>query len=179
MNESYDDTAGRGQDAEFNQDQGHYESQQGRRFEQDPPRRRRHGEYKSTVAAAFLSMLLAFAGIITLLASGDLRGLEPLFGIFLSFFWIYNLVDAMRLAQAYNNAVDAGLTSAEPIKVSGSYGRGAGIGLIVVGTLIFLETRFDMDMRWLEEYWPLAIIGVGDWIVRSSMQRKAAEEAEG
>jgi hypothetical protein len=189
MNESYDESTGREPESDFHGGQQQYESRQEQRFEQDPPPRRRRGEYKSAVAAAFLSMLpgagqvyigaygrglahaLTFAGIITILANGNLRGLEPLLGIFLAFFVIYNLVDAVRLAQAYNAAIDNGSLSAEPLKVDGNYGRGAGIALVVIGTFILLDTRFDMDMRWLEEWWPLAIILTGVWVIRNSMQR--------
>jgi TM2 domain-containing membrane protein YozV len=188
MNEPYDDATGQGHD-----ERDRHESRHGRHFEDDAPRRRRHGEYKSTVAAAFLSCLpgagqiyvgaygrgfahvLTFAGIVTLLANGHMRGLEPLLGIFLAFFVIYNLVDAIRLAQAYNNAVDMGLTSAATIQVNGTYGRGVGIGLIVVGTFLLLETRLGLDMRWLEDWWPVGIIVAGVWIVRSSMSREDSE----
>ena len=32
-------------------------------------------------------------------------GAEPLFGIFLAFFWLFNIVDAWRRATFYNNAL--------------------------------------------------------------------------
>jgi hypothetical protein len=197
MNESYDDATGQGPDEGRQGDErDHYESLHGRRFERDEPRRRRHGEYKSVVAAAFLSVLpgggqtyvgaygrgfahvMTFAVVVTILANGNVYGLEPLLGIFLAFFCIYNLIDAMRLAQAYNNAVDLGLSSAESIQLNAPYGRGVGIGLIVVGTVLLMQTRLGLDMRWLEDWWPVGIIAAGVWIVRSSMKR-GQSHAEG
>ena len=45
----------------------------------------------------FIHVLVA-ATIITLLANGAADALIPLLGLFLGFFWLYNMVDAYRRA---------------------------------------------------------------------------------
>lgn len=193
MNESYEEHGGRAPDAEFDNERRDYTGREQQQYASDPPPRRRRGAHKSVAAAAFLSMLpgagqvyigayarglahaLTFAGIITILANGMLFGLEPFLGISLAFFVIYNLVDAIRLAQAYNDAVDSGKSMVEPLEISTTYGRGVGIALVVIGTLILMETRFDLDMRWVREWWPLAIILVGVGIIRNSMKKDHSE----
>ena len=52
----------------------------------------------------FINMAVV-AITITLLSSGA-RGAEPLFGLFLAFFWLYNMIDANRRAHHYNRVID-------------------------------------------------------------------------
>jgi len=146
-------------------------------------------EGKSTVVAAVLSMLpgaghvyvgayrrafahiLIFALLITLLSNGDIVGFEPLFGLMLAFFFVYNIIDAARRAQNYNRALRAGAHLEEdPVTVDDGFGPGFGISLIAVGAMLLLHTAFDVDFRWLRDWWPLALILVGANIVRSSRQ---------
>jgi TM2 domain-containing membrane protein YozV len=83
----------------------------------DDPRR------KSPILALVLSMMpgvgqiyvgyyhqgftnaLVFASLIAVLSADLVHGAEPLFAIFLAFFWFYNVVDAWRRATFYNNAL--------------------------------------------------------------------------
>ena len=139
-------------------------------------------ERKSVAGAAILSMLpgvgqiyagyyqrgfthiVVFASLILLLSEGDLRELAPFFGIFLAFYWIYNIIDASRCVQIANrlsrgaNVADAG----DQLPLPGQFG-GATMGFILIGfgTLILMVTRFDFDMRWLEEWWPVGLILFG------------------
>jgi TM2 domain-containing membrane protein YozV len=112
--------------------------------------------------------ILVIASLITMLAN-DFGPLNPLLGLGLAFFWLYNMVDAGRRA-AYTNmllqAQQGGLLP-EEIDLSGMTGgsRAGGIVLILLGFLFLMNTRFDWDFRWLEEWWPLGFILLGAWLV--------------
>lgn len=113
----------------------------------------------------FLGML--FAGIITLLAAGDVRPLEPFLGISLGFIWLYGIIDAVRRAQAVNRHLDG--YGEEPLPaVIGGLGNGSVFGgavLVLLGLVILLHTRFGLDMLWLADWWPLLLIGAGGWLI--------------
>ena len=101
--------------------------------------------------------LAVVAGTITLLAAGEVPGLEPLFGVFLAFFWLFNIVDATRKASFYNRAVQGLGTPELPadFDLPGTGGEVlTGIVLIGLGTLLLMHTKFDMSMEWLADWWP-------------------------
>ncbi len=165
------------------------------------PKRQRpayRGSYRSPSLAGFLSCMpglgqiyvgyyqhgfiyvAVVAFIITALASG-VGSLEPLLGFFLSFFWLYNIIDAVRRAKLYNQILEDGeiVELPEGFKMPGMAGSLAGgIVLIVMGGLIFLHTKFDVSMEWLEEWWPLAVLGLGVYLVVKAVRSKRAEEEE-
>ncbi len=160
---------------------------QGRRDFYDDPRR------KSPVLALVLSLMpgigqiyvgyyqqgftnaLVAASIIALLSSEMAGGAEPLFGLFLAFFWLYNIVDAWRRATFYNNAL-AGIGPAampEDFTAPGSRGSLAGgVALVVVGVIALSHTLFGMPLDWIEKWWPLALIGVGGWLIYPTIAGK-------
>jgi len=163
---------------------------EGRRDYFDDPRR------KAPVLALVLSLMpglgqiyvgyyqqgftiaLIVASVIGLLSTNMLHHVEPLFGFFLAFFWLYNLVDAWRRAVFYNNAL-AGLGPAEmPEDQSLPTGRGsmaAGVVLIVVGVVLLGNTLFNMSLAWLEDWWPLAFVAIGAWLVYQNVVSKKTE----
>ena len=123
---------------------------------------------------------LIVASIITLLASGVVARAEPLFGMFLAFFWMYNVVDAWRRAVFYNNAL-AGIGPATlPEDFTMSSGRGSvagGLAMIVVGGVLLSNTLFGVPLDWLERWWPVAFLVVGGWLLYPTLpnRRKPAE----
>jgi hypothetical protein len=155
-----------------------------RRSTESPAVRAPRGAYKSPVLATILSLMpgvgqvyvgyypqgfiniIVVSGTITLLAMG-MGSFTPLFGVFLAFFWIYNMIDANRRAHHYNRALDGlgGETLPEDFAMPGLKGSvPLGVLLMVVGALIFLNTKFDVSMEWLEEWWPLAMVAAGAWL---------------
>ena len=163
----------------------------GREYILDDPRR------KSPVLASMLSAMpglgqvyvgyyqqgfinvLVVGSIIALLSEGAVRQLEPLFGIFLAFFWLYNVVDAGRRASFYNNTL-AGLTRVDvPQDFSMPKGRGTlagGAVLVIFGLILFGHTMYSLSLDWLEQWWPVAIIGLGAYLIYLSVaSRRAAE----
>lgn len=144
-----------------------------------PPRRRS----KSVVLACVLSFLMpglgqvylgyyqrgflhaiVFAGLITALSSGAAGGNEPMFGISLAFWYLYNVVDAGRRATLYNLAVE-GLRAPEfPADFKLPEGRGSLVGgaiLTFLGILFLLNSRYDVNLDFLLDWWPLALVAIG------------------
>lgn len=103
------------------------------------------------------------AATITLLNEWQLQPLHPLLGIFLPFFWIYNMIDAARCAQAVNRALRGGepIDLPElPVGVLGSSRIAGGI-LVAMGVILLGVTVFDFDLGWIRDWWPLLLIVFG------------------
>ena len=157
---------------------------------QEQPRaakaRRPARPHKSAVLATVLSMMpglgqvyvgyyqhgfifaLIPATIIALLASGSTTGLKPLLGMFIAFFWIFNMIDANRRANHFNRTLDG--MGAEEIpedfKMPGAKGSiPAGVILMLLGVLIILDLNFNVSMEWVESWWPLALVIFGGYLV--------------
>ncbi|MFO7655044.1 MAG: DUF5668 domain-containing protein [Candidatus Krumholzibacteriia bacterium] len=148
--------------------------------------RREDLPYKVPQLAAFLSLMpglgqvyvgyyqqaflhiATVAAIIALLASGDIPGLQPFFGLFLAFFWLFNMIDAARRASAYNRLLDGLAPEELPEHIAlpaGGASRAWGVGLIVAGSILFLHTRFDVSLEWLQEWWPLGAVALGVYLL--------------
>ena len=162
----------------------------GRRDFFDDPRR------KSPVLALVLSLMpglgqiyvgyyqqgftnaLIIASLIAMLNSNVVNGGgEPFFGLFLAFYWLYNIVDAWRRAVFYNNSL-AGIGPATlPADFPAATGRGSlagGAALVIVGAVLLSNTLFGLSLYWLEQWWPIAFIAVGAWLIYPNFAKKAA-----
>ncbi len=163
----------------------------GRRWETDPyhpfdPRR------KSPFLASFLSLMpglgqiyvgyyqagfvhpLVAGTIIVLLAQGDMRGFEPFLGFFLAFFWLYNIIDAGRRAAYYNQVLE-GDNQVELPKGFLAPGGGSltgGMFLIIIGGMLLAKTALDISLAWVEDWWPLAPIIFGVYLVVKAAKEK-------
>jgi hypothetical protein len=155
---------------------------------------------KSPVLAAILSLLpglgqvyvgyymrgfihiIVVASTITILANGARHGdiertleIAPLLGLFLAFFWIYNMIDAWRIGTFYNEALlgaRAGDLKKEMTLPGGGGSLAGGIILLGVGLLLLLNTMFDMPLYWIREWWPLAPIGFGIYLIVQSVKER-------
>jgi hypothetical protein len=129
---------------------------------------------------AFRNILIV-CGLIAVIATGAAdHGLEPVFALFLGFFWLHNLVDAGRRASFYNQAL-AGIRPMElpedtkaPQQALGSFA--GGVLLVVVGLVLFLNTMFSIPLDWLARWWPLALVGAGAWLIYADRRTKALAE---
>lgn len=112
--------------------------------------------------------LLVAAGTIAILNMHLPDALSPLFGIFLAFFWVFNMLDAHKRAHHYNRALD-GLSGEElpdDFKVPGAKGSmPAGVILVIIGTLAILDMNTDFTLEWLEDWWPLGLVVGGLWLI--------------
>lgn len=119
---------------------------------------------------------IVFASTIAVLSSGTARGIEPLFGIFLGFWYLYNIVDAGRSASLYNMAV-AGLRQPE-LPQDFKMPRGpssllAGLVLTGLGFVLFLNQRFDISLDWLIDWWPMILVAFGLSMVYNALKRRS------
>ena len=154
---------------------------------------------KSPVLAGFLSIMpglgqvylgyyargfahaIIVATLITILATGDLNGLIPLTAIFMAFFWFYNIIDAARRASLFNQYLagkqDIPLPDDFKIPKFGGSIFG-GLILIGVGLILLLNTRWNVSLAWLDEWWPMAPILLGVYLFGKAVQERLAQSSE-
>jgi TM2 domain-containing membrane protein YozV len=127
---------------------------------------------------------LIVASIISLLAADVHNGgrvlgpLVPLAGVFLAFFWLYNIIDAARRAMLFNLALAGG----DPIELPQDFQafglRGSIVGgavFIGLGVLLLSNTLLDVSLEWLSEWWPAALILFGGYLVFKAIQEKSKQ----
>jgi len=118
--------------------------------------------------------IVVIASLITLLARG-IGNLEPFCGLFLAFYWLYNMVDAARKATFYNQSL-AGLGPLDlPEGDRLPSGRGSLLGgalLVVGGGIALAHTRFGWSLDWIERWWPMALVLVGAYLLYQSYASK-------
>jgi len=105
-----------------------------------------------------------FALLVATLASGAARGMEPLIGISLGFFYLYNVIDAVRRASLLNQALAGYGAAPLPEDFKMPEGRSsllAGVVVTALGLILFANSRFDFNLDWLADYWPLFVILLG------------------
>jgi len=112
--------------------------------------------------------------LITLLGT-NLGPLAPLAGVFLAFFWLYNIVDAGRRAMLYNEAL-AGRTGIElpqDFKTPALQGSiPGGVVIAAIGGLLLSNTLFGVSLDWIRDWWPAALVIFGLYLViRSILSR--------
>jgi len=105
--------------------------------------------------------IMVVAGVMAIIA--DPRGHEtgPLLPMFLSFFWLFNIIDAVRRANAYN----LHYTGEEEKPAPTDSPLVGGLVLLVAGILFTLKYTFGLEMEWLRRYWPLGLVLGGAYLV--------------
>ena len=125
---------------------------------------------------------VVFASTIMLLSTRLPDPLYPLLGIFLAFFFIYNIVDAGRRAIYYNLALD-GVEGIELPSMNlsvpsfgGSFA--GGLAMIGLGGILLANTLAGVSLDWIEEWWPAAPILLGVYLVWKALQERNATRPE-
>ena len=99
-------------------------------------------------------------------------------GIFIPFWWFFVLIDAVRQAHAIN-ATGAPLsnlvTGEKPIKIQGNLAFG--VFLILIGAFFLIDRLVTIDLTWLIDWWPAAVILFGAWQVFTYYKAKQPAEA--
>src|ERR1700674_4122050 len=115
-----------------------------------------------------LAHLLIFTGLVWGLNSGAMGSLEPVLGIGMGFFVIYQIIDAIRSAKA----IQAGQPPPDPFGLDRTFSGGekvdtskiptAAVVLIGLGVLFLLHTMGFGFFR-VERFWPGILIAIGGW----------------
>lgn len=130
--------------------------------------------YLGYIQQGFINSLVV-ASLIALLAN-EVGALTPLLAIFMAFFWLYNIVDANRRAILLNQRI-LGLAPGELPEDLGPTFQGSvfgGLALILGGILALARVRFGLSMAWMEHWWPLAIVGLGVYLVWKAVKQSRA-----
>ena len=127
--------------------------------------------YVGHYIAGFTNILIV-GSLITILDSGAVHRAEPFFGMFLPFFWVFNIVDAVRRARAYN--LNASGTPEDVLPTDSPLV--GGVILAFLGLILTLTITFDLRLDWLGNIWPLAVLGAGIYLILR--YRKAKDELE-
>jgi hypothetical protein len=159
--------------------------------------RLRDSRSKSPALAALLSMMpglgqvyvgyyqrgfihaVVIASLVTILSSGTVERISPLFGLFMAFFWLYNIIDAARRASLYNDALagNPSIDLPQDFKTPGIRGSIIGGSIFIAGGfLLLLHTRFGMSLDWMEQWWPVALILFGVYLVARALQERRTQE---
>ena len=126
---------------------------------------------------------ISFGGLIALLATladREFTPLAPMAGIFLAFFYLYNVIDAGRRAALYNQALQGGSPIPLPADMESPSPRGSLIGgaMLVVGGLVLLgHTRFSLSIDWVHEWWPIFPMMIGLWLIYKNFESRRQEES--
>ncbi len=105
-------------------------------------------------------------------APGVESPLTPLLGVFLAFFWLYNVIDAGRRAALYNYAL-AGIGGVELPEDFTKAGIGGsilgGAALVAFGLVAISHTLFGVSLDWLRFWWPLAPLAFGVYLIAKAV----------
>lgn len=121
--------------------------------------------YLGRYREGFRNALVA-ASLIAALNQG-VGALEPLLGLFLAFFWMFNIVDAGRQAYQWNQAPE-GTVKAVPDRTGALL---TGLGLIALGLVTLLHKVLGFSMEWLVRWWPATLVVVGIVLVWQALNQ--------
>lgn len=121
--------------------------------------------------------IIAIAGMIGIIATNSIdRDLEGPLGFFIAFTWLYNVIDAARRASLYNQALSGLRPMDLPEDAKGPRQLGSlagGVVLIGAGLVLFGHTMFGYSLAWVAQWWPMALVGLGAWLVYQDRAAKA------
>ncbi|HEX8985466.1 MAG TPA: DUF5668 domain-containing protein [Bryobacteraceae bacterium] len=121
--------------------------------------------------------VVVFGLLISIVSAGDLRGLEPLFGLLIAIWYFYMPFEAYHTARKrqLGETVDE-FSSIFPMRTRH---RGLPVGpivLIALGVLFLLNTldvlRFEQIVRW----WPVGLIVLGAYMLYCRISGCNAEQ---
>jgi Domain of unknown function (DUF5668)/B-box zinc finger len=115
-----------------------------------------------------LAHLLVFAMLI--FAVDHSEGWAPVFGISIAFFYVYQIIDAVRTA----HAVQAGQPAPDPFGLASTFSISGGekteqksipaVAIILIGLgVLFLLHTMNLFEFGLDRFWPLILIFFGGW----------------
>jgi hypothetical protein len=126
------------------------------------------GQYAKGLAhLAIFGLLIAGCNVASNSPHGEALG--AICGVGLAFFYVYQIVDAVRSAKA----IQVGQPAPDPYGLAATFGAGTkvdtskvpfgAIVLILLGVLFLLSTM-GVDLG-LDRFWPLILIAIGGWLL--------------
>lgn len=105
--------------------------------------------------------------VIVLFAAESREPIAPIFGMGAFFVWLFNIIDAGRMAALYNHAMAGREVMDLPEdfkfpKMGGSIVGGA--LLLLVGLIAISNTMFGISLDWIETWWPILPIALGGYL---------------
>ncbi len=124
-----------------------------------------------------VTFFLAIASCMYL-ATQD-RG-EPVFGFATAFLWLFNVLDAFRQATLINYGYVDDLGAISPARGQSARNEKifAGAMLLALGTVGVLKLYLEIELDWLLRLWPVALLGVGAWLLWSALSGRGAGAPE-
>jgi hypothetical protein len=99
---------------------------------------------------------------------------HSLFGLAVAFFWIFNVIDAYRQATLinYGYAQDLGLIDLPRHPRASQGGLFSGILLSLIGLFAIVDKYFVIDLDWVFDLWPFALVAIGAWLIVSAIRER-------
>ena len=107
------------------------------------------------------------------------RGHDMPFGLFIPFWMVFVLIDAVRQARALNatGMPEPGFFGEEkPFRADG--GLTFGIFLILIGLFFLADRIFTIDLSFLLDWWPVLLVAFGGWQVFAYFQERKRRDEE-
>ena len=119
-----------------------------------------------------LTFFIAFAAAIWMADHSEV-------GILIPFIWFFNVIDAYRQAVLINQCSDTGVMP-EPFKLPKQHGSlGFGVFLLVLGLLLLYNQFYPLDLTFLVDWWPLALVLAGAYMLaKHFVEQKKVRDAE-
>ncbi len=119
--------------------------------------------------------IIIFGVLISIVDST--RGLEPLFGLLITGFYIYMPFEAYYTAKK-RRLETQGVQLETPIdrlheQVAGVENKElwGGVALVVLGALFLMDNFRFFQLRQIFEFWPVALIAIGVWLIWSKQEK--------
>ena len=124
--------------------------------------------YNGQYAKGLAHLLIFVVLVIGASQSGDTYG--AFFGLAIAFFYIYQIIDAVRSA----HAIRLGQPAPDPFGLGRAFTTGervdfnrvpvGAVVLIGLGVLFLLNTMGLFHAFWIHRLWPLILIAIGAWL---------------
>lgn len=126
----------------------------------------------------YLRGLTFFLIFFSMVAIAD-RANNPIFVFAAIFFGLFNIIDAYRQAVLinYGYAQDLGLLDRPKSPKPGQGGLAAGVVLTVIGLFAIAESYLSIDIEWLVDLWPFALVLIGVWLIWGAIRERSRESA--
>jgi len=124
-------------------------------------------------------LMLAASWLLLLMIAANAPGrMEPGPGMAVFFLWLFNVIDAGRMAALYNHALagSASIQLPEDFKMPSMGGSVVGgTILLLFGGIALSNTLFGVSLEWIDSWWPVFPMALG----ASLLARGVRERAEG